>query len=61
MPASAARRCVLHQEFLSFDFIEFSAAPEIFLTKKQRKFVWPLDNQTDPIYMPGHAASKRYG
>jgi hypothetical protein len=52
---------VLRQEFLSFDFIEFSAASEIFLTKRQRKFVWPLDNQTDPIYMPGHAASKRHG
>jgi len=46
---------------LSFDFIAFLATSEIFLTKKQRKFVWPLDNQTDPIYMPDHAASKRYG
>jgi len=46
---------------LSFDFKEFSATVEIFLRNNQRKFVWPLDNQTDPIYMPGHAASKRYG
>jgi hypothetical protein len=61
MHVLAARLCVSRQEFLSFDFTGFLAISEIFLRNNQRKFAWPLDNQSDPIYMPDHAASKRYG